>query len=87
MADPDLVPGWVEDVLLGFVGRAPESRKERSRRLLEEWAASDLVKAHPKAGPVVAALLGDPDATLREIEALVHRCQRLAVMQESGGRA
>jgi hypothetical protein len=70
--------------------QAPEQKAlAEARARLEEWAASDLVKAHKRAGPAVAALLAKPDATLEEYTRLIGLCAELQDWQRAhakGGR-
>lgn len=61
-----------------------------ARTALEEWASSDLVKAHPRAGPAVTALLAKADATLEEIQSMLAKCKELQDLREkqkAGGGA
>lgn len=53
-----------------------------ARTALEEWGSSDLVKAHPRAGPAVTALLAKADATLEEIQSMLAKCKELQDLRE-----
>jgi hypothetical protein len=63
--------------------------EQEARAKLEEWLASEVVKAHrPKAGiqhasEAIKALLARPDAPLAELEGMIAKCQKLAELQAS----
>lgn len=60
-----------------------------ARAKLADWAASDLVKAHPRAGPAVQALLAQADATLEDINSMLAKCKELQDLRakQAGGAA
>jgi hypothetical protein len=88
-AAPDRDP--FDDLPVGEVPPPVEPTPEQlalaeARAKVEEWAASDLVKRHPRAGPAIVALLVKTDATLEEYTAMIDKCVQLQDWAKAHGK-